>query len=231
MTDQTGQTTVQAAMIEAMKSIGAVRKDGRNTHQNFMFRGIDAVVNAVSPALQKAGVVVTPKLEKIERREMKTSRGNAMNSIDVIVTYTFTGPSGDTISATVPGEAFDSGDKATAKAMSVAFRIALLQSLALPTDDPDPDGESHSATPGGATMTARQAQTAQAWPAMTSPQAGQAPQGQGVDLNAALQNAWNNPQQLAALRQTVARMENLPDGYLKAIRDREQSLANQNQNR
>ena len=228
MTDQTGQTTVQAAMIEAMKSIGAVRKDGRNTHQNFMFRGIDAVVNAVSPALQKAGVVVTPKLEKIERREMKTSRGNAMNSIDVIVTYTFTGPAGDTISATVPGEAFDSGDKATAKAMSVAFRIALLQSLALPTDDPDPDSETHSATPGGATMTARQAQAAQA-----GPQAGQAPQGgQGVDLNAALQNAWNSPQQLAALRQTVARMENLPDGYLKAIRDREQALATaaQNQN-
>ena len=33
----------------------------------------------------------------------------------------------------------DSGDKATPKAMSVAFRIALLQALALPTDEPDPD--------------------------------------------------------------------------------------------
>jgi hypothetical protein len=43
----------------------------------------------------------------------------------------------------VLGEAMDSGDKAVAKAMSVAFRIALLQALALPTDEPDPDSYSY----------------------------------------------------------------------------------------
>jgi hypothetical protein len=43
----------------------------------------------------------------------------------------------------VPGEAFDSGDKATAKAMSVAFRIALLQGLSLPTDETDPDAQTY----------------------------------------------------------------------------------------
>jgi hypothetical protein len=37
----------------------------------------------------------------------------------------------------------DSGDKATAKAMSVAFRTALLQSLSLPTDEVDPDAHSY----------------------------------------------------------------------------------------
>ena len=37
----------------------------------------------------------------------------------------------------------DAGDKATAKAMSVAFRTALLQSLCLPTDDIDPDAQSY----------------------------------------------------------------------------------------
>jgi hypothetical protein len=34
------------------------------------------------------------------------------------------------------------GDKAAPKAMSVAFRTALLQALALPTDEPDPDSQS-----------------------------------------------------------------------------------------
>lgn len=148
-TQQQDQPTVQQAMITVMKAVGAVRKDGRNKHQGFNFRGIDAVVNAVSPALQKAGVVVTPELQNYERRTMQTNKGNAMNSVDVIVRYTFTGPAGDTISATVPGEAFDSGDKATAKAMSVAFRTALLQALALPTDEPDPDEEVHYAVPQG----------------------------------------------------------------------------------
>jgi hypothetical protein len=37
----------------------------------------------------------------------------------------------------------DSGDKAVPKAMSVAFRTALLQALALPTDEPDPDASTY----------------------------------------------------------------------------------------
>ncbi len=41
----------------------------------------------------------------------------------------------------------DGGDKATAKAMSVAFRIALLQALALPTSEPDPDSSSYERSP------------------------------------------------------------------------------------
>ena len=41
----------------------------------------------------------------------------------------------------------DGGDKATAKAMSVAFRIALLQALALPTSEPDPDSTSYERSP------------------------------------------------------------------------------------
>jgi hypothetical protein len=63
--------------------------------------------------------------------------------VKVKVTYTFIGASGDSIKATVVGEAMDSGDKATAKAMSVAFRTALLQALSLPTDEPDPDATSY----------------------------------------------------------------------------------------
>jgi hypothetical protein len=66
-----------------------------------------------------------------------------MGHVRVKVTYTFIGVNGDTIKATVVGEAMDSGDKATAKAMSVAFRTALLQSLSLPTDEVDPDAHSY----------------------------------------------------------------------------------------
>jgi len=43
----------------------------------------------------------------------------------------------------VCAESMDSGDKATAKAMSVAYRTALLQTLCLPTDDVDPDAETY----------------------------------------------------------------------------------------
>ena len=59
------------------------------------------------------------------------------------------GPGGSVlpVNARVPGEAIDSSDKGTAKAMSVAYRIFLLQLFSLPTGDPDPDSERPEGTP------------------------------------------------------------------------------------
>jgi hypothetical protein len=126
-----------------MEDVGAVRKGERNQAQNFNFRGIDAVTNAVSPALRKHGVIVSPQVMDYQHETVQTSQGKNMASVRVLVRYTFHAPDGSTVEAVVPGESFDAGDKATAKAMSVAFRIALLQALCLPTDDTDPDATSY----------------------------------------------------------------------------------------
>lgn len=142
MTDT--QLSIAQAMTAIMKEVGAIAKKDKNTSQGFNFRGIDSVVNAVSPALQKYGVVVVPTVDDYEYTTVEIGRNRtAMGHVKVIVTYTFIGSKGDSIKATVAGEAMDSGDKATAKAMSVAFRTALLQALALPTDEPDPDAQSY----------------------------------------------------------------------------------------
>jgi len=53
-------------LSKVMEDVGAVRKTERNTHQSFNFRGIDNVVNAVSPALRKHGVVVVPHVNSSE---------------------------------------------------------------------------------------------------------------------------------------------------------------------
>lgn len=135
------QKTIHAALADVMGDVQAVAKKDRNNHQKFMFRGIDAVVNAVGPALRKHRVIVTPEVLSANYETVATSTGKASTACRVIVSYLFHGPAGDSITATVAGEAWDSGDKATPKAMSVAFRTALLQALALPTDEPDPDSE------------------------------------------------------------------------------------------
>jgi hypothetical protein len=135
---------IAQALSEVMKAVGAIAKKDKNTAQGFNFRGIDSVVNAVSPALQKFGVVVVPSVEEYDYQTVEIGRNRtAMGHVRVKVTYTFIGVNGDAIKATVVGEAMDSGDKATAKAMSVAFRTALLQSLSLPTDEIDPDAHSY----------------------------------------------------------------------------------------
>jgi hypothetical protein len=123
-----------------MEDAGAVRKSERNTHQNFSFRGIDSVVNAVSPALRKHGVVVLPTVnECIYETVVVGQNRTSMGHVRLDVTYSFHAPDGSSVAARVSAESMDSGDKATAKAMSVAFRTALLQVLCLPTDDVDPD--------------------------------------------------------------------------------------------
>jgi hypothetical protein len=141
---ETKVLTIAQALNEVMKQVGAVKKNDRNASQGFNFRGIDAVVNAVSPALQKYGVIVVPSVEDYEYASVEIGKNRTvMGHVKVKVTYTFIGAGGDAIKATVVGEAMDSGDKATAKAMSVAFRTALLQTLSLPTDEPDPDSQSY----------------------------------------------------------------------------------------
>lgn len=143
----TSKPTVFEALAAVMADVQAVKKADRNEAQRFMFRGIDAVVNAVGPALRTHGVTVSPRVDMYEYGTVTTSGGKAMGHVRVLVTYTFHGPAGDSLPAQAPGEAFDAGDKATPKAMSVAFRTALLQALALPTDEPDPDSNAYERAP------------------------------------------------------------------------------------
>lgn len=150
----TEHSNIYEALSAVMAEVGAVRKGDYNEGQRFNFRGIDAVVNAVSPALRRHGVIVTPKVESIDYGTVEVGRNRTpMGHVRVLVNYTFTHVTGGTVAATVPGEAMDSGDKATAKAMSVAFRTALLQALCLPTDEPDPDSQSYERAPAQEQMT------------------------------------------------------------------------------
>jgi hypothetical protein len=131
-------------LSQVMEDVGAVRKTERNTHQSFNFRGIDNVVNAVSPALRKHGVVVVPTVNTSEAETVEIGQNRTrMGYVRVNVTYTFYAQDGSSIATTVVAESMDSGDKATAKAMSVAFRTALLQTLCLPTDEADPDADTY----------------------------------------------------------------------------------------
>lgn len=135
--------SIQEALSAVMEDVRSVAKNDRNSSQNFNFRGIDAVVNAVGPALRAHRVVVLPTILHHAYDTVTSSRGTPMGHVIVQVSYEFIGPAGDSLVCSVVGEAMDIGDKATPKAMSVAFRTALLQALALPTDEPDPDSESH----------------------------------------------------------------------------------------
>jgi hypothetical protein len=134
--------SVFKALGAVMDEVQAVGKKNRNTEQGYNFRGIDAVINAVGPAFRKHGIIAVPMKSEAAYRDVLTTREKRSRECTVSVTYRFYGPAGDFIDAEVPGESMDFGDKGAAKAMSVAYRIALLQVLCIPTDEPDPDAQS-----------------------------------------------------------------------------------------
>ena len=135
----TEKITVYEAVANVMRDVIAVRKDERNDHFRFNFRGIDAVMNTVGPVLRQHGVIVVPADMHATYAPMQTAKGGAAMNVQVRNTYRFYGPSGDFFDTVATGESIDNGDKGTAKANSVAFRTCLLQALCLPTDEPDPD--------------------------------------------------------------------------------------------
>ena len=136
--------TINAVMAD----IGAIGKTSKNTTQGFMFRGIDAVMNAINPALVKYKLFIVPEVIEQTREERQTSKGNALIYSICKVRYTFYAEDGSSITCTVIGEGMDSGDKATNKAMSIAFKYACFQVFCIPTEEmEDPDKESHEVTP------------------------------------------------------------------------------------
>lgn len=130
---------IHVALAAVMADVRSLAKRDRNSHFNFMFRGIDATINALGPAMRTHGVVVLPEVLDVSYRDVRTSKDKPAREVTVKVRYRFIGPDGTSLDVVTPGESMDEGDKGTAKAMSVAMRIALLQTFALPTDDPDPD--------------------------------------------------------------------------------------------
>jgi hypothetical protein len=133
---------IYQAVSEAMKDIEPIAKSRKNAQQNFRYRGIDDVMNELQPILVKHGIFIVPEvLEQAREERVSKTGGNLIYSVQKTA-FHFIANDGSKITAVVVGEGMDSGDKASNKALSVAFKYACLQIFCIPTEDAkDPDGE------------------------------------------------------------------------------------------
>jgi hypothetical protein len=152
---------------QAMQKIGAIGKNSKNEQQKFMYRGIDAVMNALSPVMSELGLFIVPEVLEQTREERtsikKDNYGNERTSTLLYsilkIKYTMFAPDGSNVSCVVIGEGMDSGDKASNKAMSVGFKYAAFQMFCIPTEEMiDPDAEVHEVAPKTARNAPKQAQ-------------------------------------------------------------------------
>ena len=132
---------IYAAICGVMEDVGAVGKDNYNEQQRFKYRGIDAVMNALNPAMIKHKVFCTPEVLEQTREERSAKNGGNLIYSVCRMRYRFYTTDGSFVETVVVGEGMDSGDKATNKAMAVAFKYACFQTFCIPTenlmDDPD----------------------------------------------------------------------------------------------
>lgn len=130
------------AINEIMKELRPIGKNKTNSSQNFKYRGIDDVMNALQPLLATHGVFVVPEVLEQTREDRQTSKGGNLIYSICKIKYTFYAEDGTNVSATVIGEGMDSGDKATNKAMAIAFKYACFQVFCIPTEEmKDPDAD------------------------------------------------------------------------------------------
>lgn len=138
--------------MSVYKAINAVQADlakvgiakDRRAPQ-FVFRGIDDVFNVLSPLLAKHGLCILPRVIEHQQTERQTAKGTVLFYTVIKVEFDFVAAEdGSKHTITTVGEAMDSGDKSSNKAMSAAYKYAALQAFAIPTEgDNDPDAYTH----------------------------------------------------------------------------------------
>lgn len=137
-----------AAVQSEMAQVG-ISKGRKNQQQGYAFRGIDDVYAALSPVLAKHSLCIIPRvIERIEV-ERKTAKGGLALYVTVHAEFDFvSAKDGSKHTAATYGEAMDTADKATNKAMSAAYKYAAFMTFAIPTEgDNDADAVTHEVAP------------------------------------------------------------------------------------
>jgi hypothetical protein len=144
-----GKKNVHQAIAAVMADLGreGIAKD-RKTEGNgpkYSFRGIDDVYNALSATLARHQLTIVPRCVDRQCVERKSNSGGALFYVTVEAEFVLTSASdGSSITARTFGEALDSGDKATNKAMSAAYKYMAMQTFCIPTEgDNDADATNH----------------------------------------------------------------------------------------
>ena len=119
--------------ITAALARGGIPKQHYNLESDYFYRSIDDVLNRLAPLLAAHRLCVLPRV-------LERSAIDRIGLLDAFLNHVTLKVAFDLISVddgschTVEafGEALDEGDKATAKAMSAAYKSAMLQAFCIP---------------------------------------------------------------------------------------------------
>lgn len=133
------------AVLSTLSSEG-ISKNRNNSQQNYKFRGIDDVYNAISGLFAVNKILPLPRYVDVVQTERESGSGKAIfvTRLNGFFKLKSLEDGSEVEIGPFPGEAMDSADKSTNKAMSASFKYALLQTFIIPTEaDNDADATTH----------------------------------------------------------------------------------------
>jgi hypothetical protein len=125
--------------VTAELATSGIAKSRHNEAGDYAYRGIEDVLNALAPLLGRHKLCVLPRV--LEREAVRARAGEQL----IVLRVAFDLVSAIDGSSHVVesfGEAIDDSDKGSAKAMSAAYKAAMLQAFCVPV--PQGDGDAFS---------------------------------------------------------------------------------------
>lgn len=137
MSEETKSKQIIAKMVRAMGKIGGLPKSGVNPVHRYTYIEAKEVFEAVRKACVSENLVIVPSVIS-EDRTRTTSRGTPITTVNIEITVV-DADSGETISMAWCGEAMDSEDKGTQKALTSAMKYGLMKLFLIGEGEEDPD--------------------------------------------------------------------------------------------
>lgn len=139
--------------IEKAMSAEGIGKGRTNQQQNYKFRGIDDVLNALAAHYAENEIFVLPSYSDRVLHEYDGASGKRIANVCLTGSFRIVSArdASEITSGPFVGEAMDSADKATNKAMSAAYKYFAIQTFSIPTEgDNDADSTTHEVRPKAA---------------------------------------------------------------------------------
>ena len=134
---------INAVAAELAKA--GIAKNHINAKDSYDYRSIDDVMVRLSPILAAQKLCILPRVVKRECTERTSAEGELLISVSVRTVFDIvSAEDGSSHSIELYGEALDHSDKGTAKALSAAYKQAVLQAFCIPiSGTADADEGSH----------------------------------------------------------------------------------------
>ena len=151
--------------ITAALSTSGIPKSRVNPQDQYTYRSIDDVLGRLAPLLARHRLCVLPRVMRRESIDRAGDGNSVLISVHVLVAFDLVSArDGSRHTVGTSGEAVDVSDKATAKALSAAYKSAMLQTFCVPVSGTDEaDADSHRLR-----MPAAEREPAEGWEAWTT---------------------------------------------------------------